>query len=257
MNVVMTGRSMAPVLALCALLASATTAAAQDDDLDALMESDRELEAGERHESASDEADEDAFEDPGEVDLNHEAPPEGWQGESAEAPAPTEEVEEVDDGGVANPISVGLLIGYGVSLEDNNPWGMGFGLGGGYNIGDLFVGGRFVYYLGETVTEMRGSFGISGPSTDEFTVNLWELGAEVGYDIHLGSVALRPGLGLGFASVSGGNESEVYAYLAPGLALLYGVSDTMYLGLDARFQAIFSELGVNGVPILATLGMRF
>jgi hypothetical protein len=152
---------------------------------------------------------------------------------------------------------VGLLIGYGISIEDVNPWGFGFGLGGGYNIGDFFVGGRFVYYLGETYTQTRASFGIGGGGTEDISTNLWEFAAEVGYDIHLGALVLRPGLGLGFAGVSAGDASEVHAQLAPGVAILYGVSDTMYLGLDARFQAIFTELGINGIPLLATLGMRF
>lgn len=248
---------IASTMVVCVALLAAPSAWAQDD-LDSLMESDRELSPGERHESADDEEgeDDDAMEMDDVDDLDHEAPPSGWQGESTKKVEEPQEIEEADDE-VAHPISVALLVGYGISLEDANPWGAGFGLRGGYNVGDFFVGGRFVYYVGETITQTRASFGIGGPSTEEISTNVWELGAEVGYDIAIGDLTLRPGLGLGFAGVSAGDSSEVHAQIAPGLSILFAVSETMFIGLDARFQAIFSELGINGIPLLATVGMRF
>ncbi len=225
------------------------------DDLDSLMEADRELDPGERHESADDEDEEELDED---EDLDQmgddEAPPEGWQGETVKKKKEPEEDEAEDPAETA--LSVAVLVGYGVSLEDVNPWGFGFGLRAGYNIDAFFVGGRFVFYIGETVTETRASFS-GGTSEEDISHNLWELGAEVGYDIAIDAVTLRPGLGLGLASGSSGGSSEVNVYVAPGLSLLYGVSDSMYLGLDARFQAILSEFGANGIPILATVGMSF
>jgi hypothetical protein len=241
-----------------ALLTAPALTLAQDDDLDALMEADRELEPGERHESAEQEPEaleeeEDSFYGPD----DYEPPPEGWDGSSKDdeqkddAPA-----EEADDDEVAAPLSFALLVGYGISFEEENPWGFGFGLRGGYNLGNFFVGGRLVYSLGETAT--RTTTGVlGGSSSEEVSVSLWELGGEVGFDIHVGSVTLRPGLGIGFANVTDGDSSEVYAHLSPGLSILLAVGDTTFIGLDARFQAVMTELGTNGMPILATVGMAF
>jgi hypothetical protein len=80
-----TMRAIAAALGLCLALAAAPSASAQDD-LDSLMESDRELAPGERHEDDG-EDEEESSEDDFEMDgdgLDHEAPPTGWQGESEE-----------------------------------------------------------------------------------------------------------------------------------------------------------------------------
>jgi hypothetical protein len=51
----------------------------------------------------------------------------------------------VVDPNADKPISVGLLLGYGIGLEDGpNPWGLGFGLRGGYNLDAIYLGVRFV-----------------------------------------------------------------------------------------------------------------
>jgi hypothetical protein len=168
-----------------------------------------------------------------------------------EAEVSTDEAAPAADSG-EKPISVGLLLGYGVSLEDGpNPWGLGFGLRGGYNIDAIFVGARFVYYLGESIESPAG----------DSTLNIWELGLELGYDIDAGGVTIRPALGLGLASLNvdtplgSGSESEFF--IAPGASVLYDVTDSIFLGLDLRFQLILAEETVKGIPILATVGMRF
>jgi hypothetical protein len=143
------------------------------------------------------------------------------------------------------PISLGLLLGYGIELDDLgvNPWGIGFGARGGYNAGPLFLGGRFVFYLGED------------PS------NIWELGLEGGYDVKSGVVTVRPGLGFGLANLvvdAPGVDSTTDAYLAPGLSLLLDVSRDIFVGVEGRVQFILAEPdGFEAIIVLGNLGMRF
>jgi hypothetical protein len=215
--------------------------------------------------------DEDLFEEAKEVEPEEEAAPSEGGGEQAgdeerppgeeeetteETDAPAE-AEPVEESGHPAPISIGVLIGYGISLEDGpaNPWGVGFGLRGGYNISDFYVGVRFSYHLGETAEIPTADvFGVGG--TEEVTVNLWDLGAEAGYDIHAGTVIIRPELGIGFAGSSYGSSSELNPYLAPGAALLVDLGG-FFVGLDARFQAVLSDPSTNAIGIFGTLGMRF
>lgn len=167
--------------------------------------------------------------------------------------ASTATAQEGESAGAPDkPISAGLLLGYGISLEDgSNPWGLGFGLGGGYTLDmGVYVGARFVYYLGE----------------DDF--NVWELGAEGGYAIDMDKLTIRPGLGLGIANLSvpsttipgvgtvGGSSTDLY--IAPGAALLYDVSDSMFIGADVRLQLVFADPDmVKALILLANGGMRF
>ncbi len=142
------------------------------------------------------------------------------------------------------PITLGLLLGYGIDLEENfaiNPWGIGFGARGGYNVGPLFLGGRFVFYLGEE------------PS------NIWEFGLEAGLDVKSGATTVRPGLGFGLASyVVDDVDSESNAYLAPGLSVLFDLSRDIFVGVDGRVQFILSDPeGLEAIILLGNLGMRF
>lgn len=186
-----------------------------------------------------------------------------WEEGDVAAPAegssgPTEEAVV---GGGDKPISVGLLLGYGISFEEGNPWGLGFGLRGGYNIDAIFLGARFVYYLGES--EEAGGV--------EVSANIIELGIEGGYDIPVGPVIIRPGLGLGLAIASvsadvpsilgtAGAIDETYTnpYLALGASVLYDVTDQFFIGGDMRLQFVFGDNGDGtALIILANGGMRF
>jgi hypothetical protein len=195
-------------------------------------------------------------EDPESGDIGTETGEIGTEGDvGSEAPA-----EDVSGTGVAKPISVGLLLGYGISLEDGdqNPWGLGFGLRGGYNIDAIYLGVRFVYYLGDSEDVPATMF----TPAMEASFNIWELGIEGGYDVPAGPLTVRPGLGLGIASVNaevlGVSNSETYLMIAPGVSLLYDVSDSIFVGLDVRFQLIFGDPDtVKSLPLFANVGMRF
>jgi hypothetical protein len=68
--------------------------------------------------------------------------------------------------------SVGLLLGYGIGFDEVNVWGFGLGVRGGYNLNQIYLGGRFVYNFGESTDVLLA----------ESTFNMWELGIEGGYD---------------------------------------------------------------------------
>jgi hypothetical protein len=143
------------------------------------------------------------------------------------------------------PISVALVLGYGFSLEEesDNPWGVGFGARGGYNLGAVFAGARFVFYAGDE------------PS------NIWEIGLEGGYDLRAGFFTARPGVGLGLANVTlqraAAMDSLTALYLAPGLTLLVDLASDVFLGAEGRVQWILSEPGREAVIALGSAGMRF
>jgi len=158
--------------------------------------------------------------------------------------------EQAEVGGGGKPISVGLLLGYSLSLEDGpNPFGVGLGVRGGYNLDAIFLGARFVYYLGES------------------NFNIWELGIEGGYDIAAGPVVIRPGLGLGianltveiprFAGFGGGSVSSTEVYFAPGASVLYDINDAFFIGGELRFMFVLSDPTYKALSILANGGMRF
>lgn len=185
-----------------------------------------------------------AQDDPEAGDISADAVPDDSSGDGNDIP-------EAPGAANAKPISVGLLLGYGISFEDGpNPWGLGFGLRGGYNLDAIFLGARFAYYLGE----------------DDF--NLWELGIEGGYDLPVGPVIIRPGLGLGIASVSVSvdlpaplediDESETNPYIALGASVLYDINEQYFIGGDARLQFVLGDQGDGkALIILANGGMRF
>lgn len=188
-------------------------------------------------------------------DEGIEAGGEAMPAEEGEMEATTTEASSDDSApaseGSDKKISVGLLLGYGVSFESgNNPWGLGFGVRGGYNLDQIFLGARFAYFLGED------------------PVSSWELGLEAGYDVAVGDkLTVRPQVGLGimnvtvdipaFAGFGGASASSSELYIAPGASLLYDVSDSIYLGAEARLVLVLSDPMIKGLSLLANAGMRF
>lgn len=160
----------------------------------------------------------------------------------------------------AKPISVGLLLGFGIGFDEIDPWGLGFGLRGGYNLGAIFLGARFVYYLGESVEAL----GVDA------SYNLWEFGIEGGYDLALDPIVIRPTLGLGLASLVysvdipsgfgiGGSTStsEIYLAIAPGASVLFDVAENIFIGAEGRLQIVLAEETLSGLILMANGGMRF
>ncbi len=258
-------RLMATLLAW-SLIGWSGYAAAQDEeeedsDVDSLMASDPEREAEEAEDEEAPSED-DERPPPGDQQGDDERPP----GEEPVAVEKKEEPPPEPDSGPVNKVSAGLLIGYGISFEDANPWGFGLGLRAGYNFGGFHLGGRFAYQFGGDYESPRADNTGSGYRVTE-TWSLWEVGPEVGYDIFAGDVDIRPYIGVGLAIVSrdveatfadpASSETAGHPFLAPGVSLLFSPSDSFFLGIDARLQVIFRSLGeVKGLPLNFYIGMR-
>lgn len=166
----------------------------------------------------------------------------------------------------ARPISAALLLGVGFALgEDFNPWGFGFGLRGGYNLGAIYLGGRFVYHVG-TSEEIQSS----GLSLADVSFSLWELAAEAGYDFRVAErVLVRPSVVLGVANLITSSDAPVFGesisrsgtdakmLLSLGATVLYDIDDMWFAGGELRLPIAVGGESVIGLAFYATGGARF
>lgn len=166
----------------------------------------------------------------------------------------------------AKPISAALFIGFGTDLgKDFNPWGFGFGVRGGYNIGRIYVGGRFAYHFGSSA-----EFISPGLSTVEVNYSLWDLSAEGGYDFPFSEkLTVRPSLLLGVLRLDASSDSAVFGadvavsagstklQIAPGATLFYDINDDIFLGGDARIPWVVGGGSIFGFVLYATGGLHF
>ncbi len=171
---------------------------------------------------------------------------------------PVEEGADNSEVADARPISVALLLGYGLDLGGTgtiNPFGLGFGVRGGYNFDEIYIGGRFMFFLG-------GSEDFPGGSV---SFNVMTIGVEGGYDFDVSGITIRPELGLGLALSSSEtptvvgtvDSSSTDLYIAPGVSVLGCITDSIFVGGNLSIPIIFAGSGYQGLEILATAGMRF
>src|SRR3954447_2669894 len=90
----------------------------------------------------------------------------------------------------------GVLGGYAASTDEDhdvNPYGVGLGLDAGITLPVLpiYVGGRFMYYFGDSASFSEGGVGL------KLDAHYVMYGVDLGYDAELGPIVLRPGLGIG------------------------------------------------------------
>ena len=139
------------------------------------------------------------------------------------------------------PISLGILLGYGVDFDDPNLWGFGLGVRGGYNLKQVYLGVRFMWNFGESY---------SGPLGFDATANIWELGIEGGYDfVVIDKFTIRPELGLGVATsrisvdsdIGGGSDSNSDFSLSFGASALYDITPSLFLGVNMRIPLVFAD----------------
>jgi hypothetical protein len=151
---------------------------------------------------------------------------------------------------------VGLVLGYGVSFEDANPWGVGLGLTAGLNLSSVYLGARFVYHFGQSASDDYGSY----------SIHLWELSFVLGYDIAVAeNFILRPNISPGLASLIGELSDSEYSVsgssdaftLAGGIAAIYSIQPNVFLGLDLRLEHLFGDAEATGFVFAANGGMRF
>jgi hypothetical protein len=168
-------------------------------------------------------------------------------------------------------ISVAAIAGVGINetkikdeagnetKEGVGTQGVGIGLRGGYTLPmKVYVGAAFVYHLG----------GSKDADQVKYTGSTLYLGPEVGYDLELGPLVVRPYVGLGYGSVkakaeAGGttllDRSEGGFALWPGLMARYPI-DAFFVGADARYALVTGTDKItngNGAGVFATVGMTF
>ncbi len=174
----------------------------------------------------------------------------------------------------ANVIQLGAGAQYGINLKDTkpNPWGLGLGLGVGYTLpSGLYLGTQFEYFFGGQDT-VPGPQPLAGESalTADVEANIWDLFAEVGYDLALGDEFVLRGKGdVGLASLSSRycvtalpgvegfpceDDSETALLVGPGAAFLY-LGKSFSLTLEARYDFVLTSPNHQG--LIFTLGIGF
>jgi hypothetical protein len=196
------------------------------------------------------------------------AEPDSW-----EAPPPEDEKPPADkpkplvDKSFRDPLpfSAALLLGWGFKTDRRtgglgaDPYGLGFGLRGGYVFDfSLYAGAYFIYYLGSTEEGAGTAFGTDVGQV-ETSANYMHFGLEVGYDAWVGSIMLRPSLQLGAAlavlSRDGVTDSSGDFALNPGITVIHPI-DEFFLGADVRGHLVTGD-GISALSFFATGGIRF
>lgn len=126
---------------------------------------------------------------------------------------------------------------YGSSVGDApaSAYGPGLGVRAGVTIpSSLYLGASLDYFFGESV-EVLGV---------ETSASLLQYMAHVGYDLGFGPLTLRPGLGVGLATVSvesvGLEASESEFVASPGVEGIVGLG-LLTVSAEARYNKVFAD----------------
>ena len=211
------------------------------------------------------------------------APTEGRKAAAPKAAVP--KPSKAKTGGDADPeaadkaerrrraIRIALVSGYGIDLDPSvtgvNPFGVSFGVRGGYTLGSVYLGTRFLFFVGEARVLPDGT----EQSADE-----WLLGFEGGYGFRYGPLVFRPELGVGLAISSseaaraGTADADVPIpidtssedpYFEVGAVLEVDVSRRLVFGVEARSALVLgketasSDAELFALVLLGTVGVRF
>jgi Outer membrane protein beta-barrel domain len=140
------------------------------------------------------------------------------------------------------------LYGSAVGDQELNPYGLGLGLRAGVTLPmSLYLGASFDYFAGETQTV----------ANFDNSAAIYQLMANVGYDVGFGPLTLRPVLGLGYAntSVEGlEDHSSSDFVLAPAAELIIGLG-LLSVGAEVRYNKVFSDVDRDGVVLGVGLGI--
>jgi hypothetical protein len=191
--------------------------------------------------------------------------PDAWERPPEEEKAPSKpEAAPVDTTPpIERPISVALLLGYGVKTDRQtgglgaDPYGLTAGVRGGYTFDfRLYAGVYFNYYLGSTESGTNDRF---NSTETETSASYMQFGAEVGYDVEAGPVMFRPSLQIGMAIALTDKTTTTTSVndlmFGPGITLLYPM-DEFFIGLDLRAALVMGD-GVSAFVPALTAGMTF
>jgi hypothetical protein len=186
----------------------------------------------------------------GETETTSAAPATDAQGRPDVIESRPEKRRKIDE----QRLAIAPIFGYG--SRDLN---IGIGARAGYTFRDLpiYIGGNFVYHFGDTV---------SVPTGGEASTRFYYPSAEVGYDLGVGPMLVRPYVGvgalLGSGSTSGGapassipRSTETAALVYPAMTLHYLIPDTAgFVGADGRF--LIPTQGSAAVAAFLTGGLN-
>lgn len=131
------------------------------------------------------------------------------------------------------------LYGSPIGDQEVSPYGIGVGLRGGVTVpSSLYLGASLDYFFGE-------SGDLAGIET---STSLLQIMGHVGYDLGLGPLSVRPGLGLGLATLSAEvsspigdvSDSESEFVASPGIEASIGLG-LLSVGAEARYNKIFAD----------------
>ena len=182
------------------------------------------------------------------------------------SPAAKKALEPIGDG---RPWYTALAVGWGFKTDrqvgydfGSDPYGLGFGLRGGYTFDiQLYAGVFGMYYIGSST---RGPIMAAG-IVSESTASYLHAGLEFGYDFWLGPIVLRPsaqlGAAVGFRTTDGapGNpatEGRPTGFLlSPGIVVFHPLDD-LFIGGEGRFNFVTGD-GIGAVLLAFNIGFRF
>jgi hypothetical protein len=156
----------------------------------------------------------------------------------------------------------GGLAGYAQSTDEQhniNPYAVALGASAGLSLPviPIYVGGRFVYYFGDSASFSADGVGVNLDS------HYVMYGLDLGYDAELGPIVLRPSLGIGRATLEststglGGthvSKSDGSLYLAPSIGLILKLG-LLYVSGELRYNALTEGDQPDSVSMLAGLGL--
>jgi len=170
-------------------------------------------------------------------------------------------------------IRITLVSGYGLDLDPSvtgvDPFRVSFGVRGGYSLGPVYLGTRFLFFTGEARVL---------PDATEQSADEWLLGFEGGYGFRYGPLVFRPELGLGLAISSseaaraGATDASLPVpidtssedpYFELGAVLEVDLSRRLVLGVEVRSALVLgketasSDAELIALLFLGTVGFRF
>jgi hypothetical protein len=231
-------------------------------DVDSLMEESTKKKSAPAASSSS-EAEKPAAEEPA-------GEPDAWERPPADEEKPKKKLgpaEPEKPMGDGRNMDARLMVGYGFETTNFygvDPYGLGFGLRGSYELDwHLVIGLGFEYFIGQSSTAQIDP--ISAALRPASHSNYMLIHADVGYNIWFGTnTILRPSIWAGVSigrqsppALSGQSGIDVPLSLAPGLNLDYIMGRTgWFVGLDGRINLIIGQ-GASGIILWGVLGKRF
>lgn len=149
------------------------------------------------------------------------------------------------DAHALGPIDLEVAGSAGVGFEPAdlkvNPYGFGLGARAGVRLVGLYGGVRAAYYVGQA------------------SLDVTQLGVELGYGPSFGPVTLRGGVGLGHFTAGGSiSTSTTHLYIAPNLTALVRIpTSPLFVGADVEYTIVTGDSAWNSPAAHAQVGVIF